>query len=915
MSLKIATTDTYNPNVRVAAAVFFKNCVKKHWDINTSEYALGDDDRKLIKERLVDLMLGAPRLVQKQLSEAMAIVCKFDFPQKWEQLLPHMINKLKTNDFSQIARVLETLVPLFERYRYELKSDTLWKEISYVLKHFQKPLLHIFKQTLKAMKEAPPQHIEIVVTTMKLVCQIFFLLNVQDIPEFFEDTMDEWMGPFQKLLDYSNSTLESKGDPDEPTQVQHMKAQILLSVKLYADKYEEEFSKWVEPFVKTTWGMLNQVNEEAKHDPVVTAAIKFLNSVVKKPWNKRIFDNEQALNSICRQVVVRQLKLRESDVDMFNFESVEYVRRDIEGSDVDTRRRAAVDLIRGLCLQFEEVVTNILKSNIGDLMKQYAQDKNNWAAKDVAMYTMMALTVKGETRRQGVVETNPYVNVIDFFKSSVLPELRNADAHPIIRADCLKFIATFRNQLPAEAYSVILPEIVKHLNAQEYVVHTYAASAIERLLFVKDKGKPRFTKEMIAPKLKPLLVALFDTLKHEDSQENSYVMRAILRVCSVAQEATAPLAPIVIEQVKTIIQRVAKNPRVPRFNHFLFETIACLVRNICRVKPELASNFEGALFGFFQQMLGMETCTEFGSYVFIIISQLLSYNKGVPDMYQKLFPSLVHPDLWKDLGNAPAIVRLLKQYLMKQDEFVWKNLTAILGVFQKLLSVKKVDHCGMDLMVHILTYVPLPKLQPLMGEVLNVLFRRLSSKKTPKFCRLMIMFFSNFIIRYGMKAAVSTSSTVQPDIFAMFIERIWIEHISMIGGPDRELVAVALTIMLTKSPEMLGAKYKPLWGKCLNCIVTLFEDKTKLADGKDNDLLDLAETGFQSSYSPLAFAPEEKLNPLEKYPNPPAFFIQSLAEFSTKNPNVVPGIVSSSLSQKHQKALEVYVQKAGVQIV
>lgn len=50
----------------------------------------------------------------------------------------------------------------------------------------------------------------------------------------------------------------------------------------------------------------------------------------------------------------------ESDVELFEMNGVEYVRRDIEGSDSDTRRRTAVDFVKGLCVCFEERITKIL---------------------------------------------------------------------------------------------------------------------------------------------------------------------------------------------------------------------------------------------------------------------------------------------------------------------------------------------------------------------------------------------------------------------------------------------------------------------------------------------------------------------------------------------------------------------------
>ncbi len=75
------------------------------------------------------------------------------------------------------------------------------------------------------------------------------------------------------------------------------------------------------------------------------------------------------------------MKFRELEEDIFETDSEEYIRRDIEGSglfglskkvsrcclklighrktDLDTRRRGACDLVRGLCAHWEPEVTAI----------------------------------------------------------------------------------------------------------------------------------------------------------------------------------------------------------------------------------------------------------------------------------------------------------------------------------------------------------------------------------------------------------------------------------------------------------------------------------------------------------------------------------------------------------------------------
>lgn len=96
-------------------------------------------------------------------------------------------------------------------------------------------------------------------------------------------------------------------------------------------------------------------------------------------------------------------------------------------------------------------VTQLFSGYIGTMLQQYAQNPaQNWKAKDCALYLVMALTVKGKTAAQGATTTNEFVNIPDFFEQHIMPELQsaNADERPVLKADTLKFLTTFRSKVP-----------------------------------------------------------------------------------------------------------------------------------------------------------------------------------------------------------------------------------------------------------------------------------------------------------------------------------------------------------------------------------------------------------------------------------------------------------------------------------
>jgi len=70
-----------------------------------------------IKGLITNLMLSTPAPVRSQLSEALTIIGRHDFPAKWMTLLPELLERLKTGDVVTAGGVLETANSIFKRYR------------------------------------------------------------------------------------------------------------------------------------------------------------------------------------------------------------------------------------------------------------------------------------------------------------------------------------------------------------------------------------------------------------------------------------------------------------------------------------------------------------------------------------------------------------------------------------------------------------------------------------------------------------------------------------------------------------------------------------------------------------------------------------------------------------------------------
>ena len=71
------------------------------------------------------------------------------------------------------------------------------------------------------------------------------------------------------------------------------------------------------------------------------------------------------MTAVCEKIITPNVQLLESDEELFEDNAFEYIRRDVEGSDTDTRRRVSCDLVRGLCRNYEAQVATLFSGCIG----------------------------------------------------------------------------------------------------------------------------------------------------------------------------------------------------------------------------------------------------------------------------------------------------------------------------------------------------------------------------------------------------------------------------------------------------------------------------------------------------------------------------------------------------------------------
>ncbi|CAE6534937.1 unnamed protein product [Rhizoctonia solani] len=651
--LSLPLDKTNAPEVRTAASIYFKNTVKRRWSPDEEDFPINEGDKNAVRAELVPAMLAlsksgadkSDRLARPQLAESLAVIAGEDYPDRWPTLMEQLTSSLSKDDYNINVGVLEAAHAVCAPWKSQVRSDKLFSTIISVVNVLGTPVLMMFKHVTDillggATGLGEEQH-KVLAQTLHLLLCLYADLVDQDIPPIFEDSVPQFFGVaggddglFLKILAWNPEAL--KGDPEEPTPTPvHNAHQVVFEIaELFVLKYNELFDARMPAFVQAVWEMVGRMGAEVREDGVFAQSVRFLSVTVKSGLHTTLFSQQSTLQGLFTRIVLPSVPLRQHEIEQFEDDPLEYIRRDLgSGSasagagavEVTGRRGAATDLLRALMgVGLEAQVTEMVNEAVQALVGKYKAGEGGddaWMQKDTAVYLLSAVAARGSTlqasgfflsfpsltdipiRQHGVTSTNIHVNVVQFFLDHIAGDLQApaGSIHPILQVDAIRFVHMFRNQFTKEQLLPVLRLLVIHLSSKDYVCSTYAAIAIERILFIKTGGMLVFAQADIHDFATDILSALLTKIESggtpQKIAENDYLMKCVMRVIITARQTLTPNYLTVLTKLVNILGVISQNPSNPNFNQYTFESVSALMRFVCASNPQLVEQFEGQLFG------------------------------------------------------------------------------------------------------------------------------------------------------------------------------------------------------------------------------------------------------------------------------------------------------------------------------
>ena len=393
-------------------------------------------------------MLSAPPVVRAQLSEALVVIGKHDFPAAWPELLPDLVQRLTAASGGSPAAhgVLATANAIYKRYRGAFMTDALSAELEYS-QVLVAPLLAALRGALDAARAAAAAADErsatTAVDTARLACRVFYSLNSPGLTEDFERALDGWMAALRDALALECAPAATPPRDGSAAPLDALRASVCDNVNLFVEMNEEEFAPYLPHFARDVWGVLVAVGSSAARDALATAATRFLTTVARGV-HASLFtaDGGAALTQVVESVVLPALTWRDDDEDAFAFNYVDYIRADAEAADADTRRRAATELVRALADRFPAEVGPLVGGLVERLLAEAGAPTPTgvagvWRAKHTAVALVGALAARaraGGAAAGVAAAAAPFVDVAAFYAAHIAPQLAARAGAPPARS-------------------------------------------------------------------------------------------------------------------------------------------------------------------------------------------------------------------------------------------------------------------------------------------------------------------------------------------------------------------------------------------------------------------------------------------------------------------------------------------------
>ena len=687
-----------NIALRVSVCVFLKNYILDYFydssykAILNKNKIMDETSKNYFKENILELMLNAENELLPHIIEMVKIIVQGanGYLIIWPKLMDFIGDILNKHDSSKSRHIYNLITKIIKRYHIESKSDSLFREIIYTMDKICKPMtddaINIIKyfNSYNSNNNSNDEVMLQCLQMMNKIMSIFYSLNYQDFPEFFEDHLNEWITILNDTLLLPNKTGEINNNisPSLRGLILKVKAKTLKNINLYYSNYYEDIEKYAQDLCGSVWTLMCKSKTISdNYSKLMKELLDFFKSGFQmgKINNLKI----EQLNQIFEYIILPNLSLSSKEREDFQENPVEFLKIEFEEYDMSSNKYFSINLLQIINNNFPDVNKMIISPKIIQLLNEYNSDKSkNWNKKLLAINLLFASCIKTFAQRFGVTELNPqssFNDIDNLINEIFIKEFQDYKSPIIIQVYSLKFLSTFRLQITDKnKLGQIILMLIDILNKCGEITQNACLLCLDLIINMKDLQTRKSSTIEIINNDNIFNNLISSLLSFISKNTNIFAMRCFFRALKLTQDQKLQsLAESINTSMDAILKLIIKNPQSDEFNFYFFETCALIMKKF-EIKSinnasdlSLIKNFQNTLQNDLNLIL-QNNITDILGYSFQLFAFYLYLTNDNNEFYQNILNNILTNDKMWDINMKylyPPSIDYIKVILLTNKQF------------------------------------------------------------------------------------------------------------------------------------------------------------------------------------------------------------------------------------------------------
>ena len=657
---------------------------------------MNENTKNYFRTNILNLLLQVEQTLTPILKETIIIIVEqgAGYFKIWPDLMEKLGVILKNKDYKSSIEIYDVISKVIKRYHIESKSYELFAEIKNTIKEICPTLTEDalkFSKWLIEMKDW--SYGEQSMLILKRILKIFYSINYQDFPEFFEDHLSEWITILSNALAFECTV------PQLYDAFIALKSKTMKCVNLYFLNYYDDIVNYVNGFYPLIWKLIPVIKQNDPYSTFTKQLLMFYRNSFQCGYLKNIPLND--VNTIISQMILPNLKMTQVEYEDFEDNPINFLKVELEESDMDSNKYYSINLLKILIGIYPSLITQYLNETIQTYLNNYYTDKNkNWNDKIVAINLIFAVQIKNFAQRIGVTEMNPNstIDVPSLIREVFTKEFESLPSPLITQVYSMKFLTMFRLQIPIQFLSNMFGMLINILNTSNNVIQNACLLTLEKILFMKDLNTRENLSKAAVNNQTTFTDIITSLMKFINTDNNIFAMRCFYRTLFLTDNSYySSMAESIASTMKSIIKNIIINPQQDEYNYYFFETCSLVMNKLANVDMNRVIHFESQLRDELNSIL-VNTVTDLMGYAFQFFAHYVNISNSQNEFYTNLLQKVLFDMNSWNLNMKymyKPFIAFLKVSFIKHKDFYMNNISNIQQIFtisEGLLNVKCYSH-------------------------------------------------------------------------------------------------------------------------------------------------------------------------------------------------------------------------------